>query len=123
MADGGFRLIIPGWHPPGLNDLLHMHHMEVHRRKTETRIMILAALGRHRPEYKRARIRTTFYILGRMDKDNRESKFKAIGDALQRIQVIPNDDDRTIETVIVVEHAAHRCEIKTVIEITEIKGV
>jgi hypothetical protein len=44
----------------------------MYRTKQDRRILILAALGRNRPEYQRARIDMTLYHLREMDTDNLE---------------------------------------------------
>lgn len=121
--EGGYRLIIPGELPPGMNRMNKMHWSDVHRTKRDWRFLLLKAFGCKRPSFKRARIAMTLYQLGRMDRDNLESTFKVIGDALQAAEIIPGDDQLTIERPPVQSvHVSSRSMIKTVIEITELRG-
>ena len=124
--DGGFVLTIPGEVPPGLNELRKLWSDPSHKEYREMRdawvLWLKAALGSHRPSYMRARIEMTMYRLGSMDRDNLEASFKIIGDALQIAGVIPDDDTTTIERPPVVSvKVAHYADIKTVLEITELK--
>ena len=125
-VDDGYRLIIPDRVPPGMNDLHKLwsgpDDSEYGKVRDNWVWWIRAALGAHRPSFKRARIAMTLHQVGSMDQDNLEASFKVVGDALQIVGVILNDDRKTIvrppvESV----HVKYSVDVKTVLEITELK--
>jgi hypothetical protein len=116
--EGGVRLVIPGYVPPGMNTTFSQHWAVRREGKQECLLWLRAAAGRDCPTFTKARIVMTRYALQAMDKDNLESSFKFVGDSLKTMGVIPNDTTADIETVVCQVRVAHRSEIKTVIEIT-----